>query len=289
MPFLLTLPRAHTERLQSSEGKLYPLMVYLHSAGGLIFRKGKYEERQLEFVSQEAPHSVLIESGRTGVVDNFIGISPCCPPNMSVFQPYCDKSERQKQVFWFKSCNETAYMSWDFSAARRCPQVELAVIELLANVCEQLPVDPSRIYFNGISAGGYGVLRLAELLPELPAAVAPMAGYYPEMPAEDHDAETMAGRLQQVMLMPMHCELDKVCRLDRPDVYKAYDALFKKSGVMVEMVEPSTASGSGKSYHSPQKIIFKDPDAFFNRFLLYERPSREDPVVYLRQRLLELG
>jgi hypothetical protein len=61
--------------------RLYPLIVYLHSAGACeMGGKEGYQSKQLNLVTQEAPHSVLVDGGQAGVVDDFIGIAPCCPP-----------------------------------------------------------------------------------------------------------------------------------------------------------------------------------------------------------------
>merc|ERR1712217_59223 len=101
--------------------------------------------------------------------------------------------------------------------------MELTVASLLSLVCEELPVDCSRIYFLGSSSGGYGVLRLAELLPALPAAVVPMAGYYPEIPREDHKAAVLVQRLEAIpCVWPLHCCWDTLCHPELPQVKRVY-------------------------------------------------------------------
>merc|ERR1719512_195219 len=111
---------------------------------------------------------------------------------------------------------------------------------LLQRICRELPVDGSRIYFVGASMGGYGVFRLSELLPELPAALVPMAAYYPEMPREDHSGDDMVERIKKVpFIKPYHCREDKICRPDKPLVGGLYNRLGTEANVTVEWVPPS--------------------------------------------------
>ena len=86
---------------------------------------------------------------------------------------------------------------------------------LLTTVCKDLPLDPQRIYFVGSSCGGYAILRLAELLPDLPACVVPIAGYYPNIPAVDHNIHTKAKRIKDVPIRPMHFKKDMICSYER--------------------------------------------------------------------------
>jgi len=291
LPYLLTVPAAAAASSRSAAAapeKRYPLIVYLHSAASTDICKGDILMRQLQLVAQEAPHSVLVDSGQAGLVDDFIGITPCCPPNLASIAEYMPKALRRRKVYWFKSCETFAYADWDFSQAERCIEVELLVVELLAHVCEQLPVDQSRIYFVGSSCGGYAVFRLGELVPELPAAIVPMAGYYPNMPGQDHDAEVLANRLQGVHVWPLHCEMDRLCRPKLPDVSRVYGLLQERNGVQVEWVNPSVAKGSKSNYHSAHRRIFEDPDGFFSRLGQLSRPAMQDASAYLRRRLAEM-
>lgn len=89
LPYVLTVPEAHAAGY-SGEHR-FPLLVYLHSAGCTDMCKGDREQRAMDFVLQEAPHSILIDRGSRGVVDQFIGIAPCCPPNVQVLGQCRDK------------------------------------------------------------------------------------------------------------------------------------------------------------------------------------------------------
>ena len=292
LPYLLTVPAVHSAG--HPEGHKFPLLVYLHSAGPVSRSKGDYEVAQMGLVAGEAPHSCVIESGQAGTVDNFIAISPCCPPNVTVFGTQHGRDWVPKKVaikkknYWFKTCDENAYHGWEFTGCYRCVEVELATIELIAHVCKILPVDPRRIYFYGVSAGGYGALRLGELLCDLPAAIVPIAGYYPDMPDRGHCTETMAQRLQRIPhVWPMHCKSDKLCNVESPHVSKAYGRLHDR-GIFVDWIEGSISKGSNKNYHSPHQKILKDPNAFFNKLLDHTKANVEDPVVYLHRRIAEL-
>mmetsp|Transcript_13443 Transcript_13443/g.39262 ORF Transcript_13443/g.39262 Transcript_13443/m.39262 type:complete len:543 (-) Transcript_13443:35-1663(-) len=295
MPYLLTVPadvcagsRCGSDNPRLGSEKRYPLIVYLHSAASTDICKGNVLARQLQFVAQEAPHSAFVENGSGGPVDGFIGIAPCCPPNLACIAADMPKAYRRRKVYWFKSCETFAYANWDFSAAMRCHEVELLVVELLAHVCESLPVDPSQIYFVGSSCGGYAVLRLGELVPELPAAIVAMAGYYPDIPGQDHDASVLADRLRGVRIWPMHCDKDKLCRPDSPHVARLYEFLEERNGVKVEWVSANTAKGPQGNFHSAHRRIFENPEVFFDQLGRLSRPAMQDAPGYLRRRLAEL-
>jgi len=290
MPYLLTVP----ERLGASEPPAvdakYPLLVYLHSAGGTDICKGDVRSRQLQFVTQEAPHCVLYDRGQTGLVDEFIGLALCCPANLNslnCFQGY-SKCLRKWKVYWFKACDGQAYSNWDFSKMLRLPEVEVLVTELLLRVCSELPVDPARISFVGFSGGGYAVLRLGEVLPALPAAIVPFAGYYPCNTEQDHDPQACAERIKGAHVWPLHCQRDKVCKTDSPHVAKIYHWLKEILGVEVEWVSESVSKGSSSNYHSASQQIFKEPNAFFLKLLRSSRREMRDAASYLAKRLAEL-
>lgn len=241
-------------------------------------------------VVDESPLSTLIEKRSAGWVDAFIGLAPCCPPNLyHLLSDSVPKSERKRKLYWFKSCDFSDYYDWDFSRSSRCREMEFAVIDLILHVCEQLPVDPLRIYLAGSSAGGYATFRLAEIIPKLFAAAIPFAGYYPSIPEQDHDPEVAVARLRSLKLQPHHCEKDKVCRIDMPHVEGIYTLLRERSGIEVRWVHESIAAGSTKSYHSPHRFIFQNPDAFFQDLLQTVRMEGDENIVaYLRQRLADL-
>jgi len=292
MPYILTVPVRQPVANGDASGdcqKRYPLVVYLHSAASSDICKGDVVGRQLELVVKEAPQAFFAEQGHLGPAGDFIGIAPCCPPNLGAIVEETPKALKRRKVYWFKSCDTFAYAAWNFSEAARCAEVELMTAELLLHICKELPVDTTRIFFIGASAGGYAVLRLAELLPEVPAAIVPMAGYYPDIPGHDHDVTMLVERLRGVRVWPMHCESDRLCRPELPHVKRLYESLRERLEVEVEWVPEAIARGSHSNFHSAHQRIFTAPDAFFQELSQISRPKMaQDLVSYLHERVHDL-
>ena len=266
----------------------YPLLVYMHSAAMTGICHGDIVARQLQTAAEECPYSSLVERRQASVVDEFIGVAPCCPPSLADMS-FLPKAYKKQKLFWFKACKADAYENWDFAQAKRVRALEWLVVEWLAHICTVLPVDAKRVHFVGASCGGYGVLRLAELVPRLPVSVVPMAGYYPQMPGEDHDAEQLLDRTMSIpMVWPLHCEQDKVCRLDSPHVAPVYRHLLAKRGVEPSWVPSAVAKGGNSSYHCAANAVHRAPDDFFKELLPLVREDAHDAPGYLRQRLDEL-
>lgn len=114
-----------------------------------------------------------------------------------------------------------------------------------------------------------------------------MAAYYPVgMPAgQDHDLLVLVDRLRGVELWPMHCDRDKLCRLDLPHVGRLYALLKEANGVEVAWISAGTAKGTQSNYHSAHRRVFENPDLFFQELLQHRRADMTDAVAYLRQRL----
>jgi len=293
MPYLLTAPVRQPPVSGDTSGdrqNRYPLVVYLHSAASSNICKGDVVGRQLELVVQEAPQAFLAEHCHVGPSDGFIGIAPCCPPNLAAITEETSKVLKRRKVFWFKSCETFSYAAWNFSEAARCAEVEMLTAELLQHICNELPVDTTRMFFIGASAGGYAVLRLAELLPEVPAAIVPMAGYYPDIPGHDHDVTMLVERLRGVRVWPMHCESDRLCRTELPHVRRLYELLKERLDIEVEWVPEAIARGSHSNFHSAHQRVFSNPDAFFQQLSQISRPTvAQDLVGYLQQRVQDLS
>eukprot|EP00411_Alexandrium_monilatum_P086817 CAMPEP_0175729536 /NCGR_PEP_ID=MMETSP0097-20121207/49852_1 /TAXON_ID=311494 /ORGANISM="Alexandrium monilatum, Strain CCMP3105" /LENGTH=212 /DNA_ID=CAMNT_0017037397 /DNA_START=21 /DNA_END=661 /DNA_ORIENTATION=- len=98
----------------------------------------------------------------------------------------------------------------------------------------------------------------------------------------------MVDRLRGVTVLPMHCDLDKLCRRDLPQVERMYRLLAERNGVHVEWVPHKTARGSNSNFHSSINQVYHHPDPFFQRLSGLVRPSMQDAAAYLRQRLREL-
>jgi len=289
MLYRLTVPAAAASSSAGSTER-YPLVVFLHGALSNDICKGDIAARQVQFLAKDCPFSTLVDRNYrrgSGVFDSFIAVQPCCPPNVSALhKDHLPNAAKKRKVYWFKTCDALAYAKWDFSQADRCVKVEQLVVELLANICEQLPVDASRIYLVGSSSGGYAALRLAELVPELPAVFVPLAGYYPEMPREDHSATAMVERLRSVRVWPIHCLSDTICPIRLPEVAVPYRLLHERLGVEVEWV-----AASGSDFHNVLSSTLAQPNDFFGRLLRTGRRQPQemrDASAYLRCRLAEL-
>ena len=295
--YTLTVPEQSATLASDPDGR-YPLFVYMHTSGSADIVKGDLQGRMADFLAQEDPIAMLAEAARPpsyGLVSEAsygsYCLAPHCPSTYQSVREDAGKEHRKRRLFWFKACDRHAYESWDFSAAFRVREVEALVLELIAHVIETLPIDASRIYYVGTSGGGYGALRLAELAPQLPAAVVPMAGYYPAGTAiDDHDVSKLGERLQDVPLVWMlHCQRDTVCRLDSPHVEQLVGELSKR-GKFVEWVEESVAKGKGGNFHSSACFIKKHADRFFTTVMTTRRPglTADSAVLILRDNIKEL-
>jgi pimeloyl-ACP methyl ester carboxylesterase len=273
------------------QGEEYPLVVYLHGGASADICKGDVLQRQLEFMVRSSPFATLVDcrQGPEGLMGSCIHLAPCCPPNVAALGRYQTKADGKRKVYWFKTCEGSSYYSWQFSGAQRCHEVELLVAELLDSICGELPVDKGRIYLVGQSAGGYGVLRLAELLPQLAAAVVPMSGYYPSIPGHDHEHDSLLDRLRDgPTILPMHCQQDRVCSPQMPAVHDLYEGMRQHLGIEVQW-----RSSVGPDFHTLDHEISSDPDRFLRRLLDFERPeqrARRDslmtPLLHSWQRKL---
>jgi len=152
-----------------------------------------------------------------------------------------------------------------------------------------LPVDTQRIHFVGSSCGGYAVLRLAELVPFLPASVVPLAGYYPQMVTEDHDVAQMVARIQSVpKVWPLYCDQDRLCRLESPFVYRLLAELFEQRGEKGNKVDRNIARGSASNFHSASNVVLAHPESFFGELAGFVRRDNVGGSAYLRQRVQDL-
>lgn len=218
-----------------------------------------------------------VANGRSGVTDGFIGLSPCCPPLPSSSSTKASRLGLGKRLnFWFKVVDQEMYMRWDWTQASRAREVEVLITRLLASVCAELPVDGRRIYFVGCSLGGYGVLRLGELLPKLPSAIVSIGGYYPEINGHDHDASVLAERLKDVpKLWALHCRADEFCRPDRKEVQRIFDLLKKKNskGFELEWVPPAAGGRwyPAKQHEATGRSAWGNPTEFFSKLLSWQR------------------
>ncbi len=138
MPYRLLKPQTIDDK------KRYPPVLYLHGAG----ERGDDNQRQLVFLS-------------TGLASD---------------------ENRQTYPCFVLAQQCPADMAWASHASKADPMAPLgkvsqpmqAMVATLDEVLKRNPVDRSGVYLTGISLGGKGAWELAERLPELFAAAAPV-------------------------------------------------------------------------------------------------------------------
>jgi predicted peptidase len=158
------------------EGKLYPLVVFLHGAG----ERGKDNEAQLV-------HGVA-EFARPDNRKKY----PCF-----LVAPQCPAGKSWVDVNW-GAAHHT--MPTDANEQGRL------VLELVEGLPKELPIDRKRIYLTGLSMGGYGTWDLLMRRPELFAAGVPICG---------GGDEKEAGRIAKIPIWVFHGTLDGAVPVSR--------------------------------------------------------------------------
>lgn len=129
------------------EGKLYPLVLFLHGAG----ERGDDNAAQLRHGAKDFAKPEMRAA------------YPCF-----VLAPQCPKEKKWAEVNW------GAAESHDLPAEPSEPMALL--LELLPQVMAEHPVDPARVYVIGLSMGGFGTWDILARRPELFAAAVPICG-----------------------------------------------------------------------------------------------------------------
>jgi len=125
-------------------GKKQPLLVFLHGAG----ERGDDNRKQLK-----------------NCVRNLL---PVLEKNSCILvAPQCPNGRRWVEVNWNAPAHDTP---------EKPSEPMGLLIELLAALRKELPVDEKRIYATGLSMGGYGTWDLILRQPELFAAAVPLCG-----------------------------------------------------------------------------------------------------------------
>ncbi len=129
-------------------GQSYPLVVFLHGAG----ERGSDNQAQLkhsvhEFVRPERQQKY-----------------PCF-----VIAPQCPKDAKWVEIDWSQKSGEG---SFDTATS---PIVD-SVVQLIDVMLDSEPIDSARVYFAGLSMGGYGSWYAAAKWPQKIAAVIPVCG-----------------------------------------------------------------------------------------------------------------
>ncbi len=129
-------------------GKKIPLVVFLHGAG----ERGGDNEAQLK-------HSVY----------EFASPNRQFEYPAFVIAPQCPKDGKWVDIDWSKTSGEG---SFDTATS---PVID-SVMRLVQTMIDSEPIDPARIYFTGLSMGGYGSWYAAARWPDKIAAAIPVCG-----------------------------------------------------------------------------------------------------------------
>jgi predicted peptidase len=170
LPYRLLAPES------VEEGKTYPLVVFLHGAG----ERGTNNEAQLIH----------------GIVEF------CRPENRKRYPcflvaPQCPKEKKWADVDWHA---EKHTMTKEPSEQGRL------VLELIAALQKDYPIDAKRIYLTGLSMGGYGTWDLLCRRPDLFAAAVPICGGGDEKQAE---------KIAKIPIWVFHGALDTAVKVQR--------------------------------------------------------------------------
>lgn len=157
-------------------GVTYPLVLFLHGAG----ERGTDNDRQLVHVAKELATPELRKRYPAFVI-----------------APQCPEKKRWVEVPWEEDQHLQPEVPSD--------PMKL-VIELLDESQKKLPIDPNRIYYVGLSMGGFGVWDLAQRQPDRCAGVIPICG---------GGDRTRAHVLKDVPVWAFHGDSDAVVKVFR--------------------------------------------------------------------------
>ena len=126
-----------------AEGKR-PLLVFLHGAG----ERGSDNQAQLKW-GRDMMRTAARKHGCFVVV------------------PQCPKGKKWAEVDWSKSTHK---MPKEPSESMRL------LLELMAKMQKEFPIDADRLYVMGLSMGGYGTWNMIQRYPDMFAAAVPICG-----------------------------------------------------------------------------------------------------------------
>lgn len=173
LPFHYRLLRPET----IEPGKRYPLVLFLHGAG----ERGSDNTSQLKYLPTWLAELPLRQQ------------FPCF-----VVAPQCRAEHRWSPFDWSDKTS---------SPLAAEPTADLAAaIAALDVVCQEEPIDESRIYLTGLSMGGYGSWELAARQPERFAAVVPICG---------GGDEAQAAKIAHLPIWCFHGAADQVVPVER--------------------------------------------------------------------------
>lgn len=146
----------------------FPLVIFLHGSG----ERGSDNEAQLKHIK-----NLFLDTKNRGKYPCYV-LAPQCPKNELWAEHNKDGSVKAKPT----------------------PTMEL-VIDLIAQISKDYPIDPSRVYVTGVSMGGYGTWDLLARYPEKFAAGVPVCG---------GGDERTASKLKDIPIWAFHGALDNI-------------------------------------------------------------------------------
>lgn len=198
-----SLPYRLLRPLQEEPGEKYPLVLFLHGAG----ERGNDNEAQLLHVLRELAAPALRERFPAFVV-----------------APQCPKEKRWVEVPW----------EWDSHMMPETPSEPLQlVMDLLKTLPESLPIDRQRIYYTGLSMGGFGVWDLLQRQPEGCAGAVIICG---------GGDPALATRFKDVPIWAFHGDRDRVVKLHRS--VEMVEALRRAGGRPILTIYPDVQHNS---------------------------------------------
>jgi predicted peptidase len=170
LPYRLLSPEA------IESGKTYPLVVFLHGAG----ERGDDNAAQLVH----------------GIVEF------CRPENRKKYPCFLVAPQCPKGKSWAKIDRTTTKPT----LSKEPSEQGRLVLELIAALQKEYPIDAKRIYLTGLSMGGYGTWDLLCRRPDLFAAAVPICGG-----GDDAQAEKIA----KIPIWVFHGALDRAVPVQR--------------------------------------------------------------------------
>jgi predicted peptidase len=161
---------------QLTEGKKYPLVLFLHGAG----ERGDDNQSQLQYFPQ-----MMSEPEYRQRYECFL-LAPQCPTGR-----------------WWGAARRRGEDAAEENTAGHPSQ---AALGMLQECLQKYPIDRKRVYLTGLSMGGYGSWDLAVRHPELFAAVVPICG---------GGDESQAARLVGLPIWAVHGGADPVVPAER--------------------------------------------------------------------------
>jgi len=186
-------------------GKKYPLVLYLHGAGG----RGDDNKRQ------------LTDAGFCPTILNTVKFAAKYPCFM--IAPQVPRSKRWVEVHWGLPAHTMPKQPGE--------QMRMA-LELVDRFIRSNPVDTSRIYVTGLSMGGFGTWDAVQRRPGFFAAAVPVCG---------GGDTAQAPRLTSLPLWVWHGDRDRVVKTQRSRDMVA--AITKAGGKPKYTEQPNTGHG----------------------------------------------